>query len=87
VTATTIAGGRAVGVQPGVAERAARVEPFDQAGEVRQALIQAGDDLGIRQEQLGPVRPRLERGQRRLDAGEDPLDSVLLRRPGETGCP
>src|SRR2546422_617336 len=47
-------------LQPGVAEGAARIQPLEQADEVRPALVEGGDRGGIGQEDLAPVRARLE---------------------------
>src|SRR3984893_1261212 len=54
-------------LQPGVAERTAGIEPLEQADEVGPALIERSDRGGIGQEDLAPVRARLEGGESRLE--------------------
>ena len=53
--------------QPGVAERATRVQPRGERGEVAQARVARGELVAARVEDLAPVRARLERGERGLD--------------------
>src|SRR5438270_3175656 len=71
------------GLQPGVAERAARVEPLHQADEVGMALVEQSNCRCVRMEDLAPVRARLERGQGILDLSDHLLDRVWLALPGE----
>ena len=71
------------GLQPCVAERAARVEPLHQADEVGMMLVEWSDCRGLRVEDLAPARSRLERGQGILDLGDHLVDRVWLALPGE----
>src|SRR5436309_16108577 len=71
------------GLEPGVAERAAWVEPRQQADEVGMALVERSDCRCIRVEDLAPVRACLERGQGILDLGDYLLDRVWLALPRE----
>ena len=67
------------GLQPCVAERAARVEPLHQADEVGMALVERSDCRCVRVEDLAPVRARLERGQGILDLGDHLAGPRLAR--------
>src|SRR5688572_25718672 len=72
-----------VGLEPLIAEGAARVKPLLQAHEVAMPLVAGGDRRRVRMKELAPVRADMERRQRLLDLGCDALDRVLLSLPGE----
>src|SRR5215216_6248361 len=71
------------GFEPRVAERSARVEALAQADEVREALVQTGNRRGAGEEDLAPVRSRLEPRERSLDVGEHARHGLGLRLPDE----
>jgi hypothetical protein len=48
-----------------------------------QALVKRSDGSSIREEYFAPMGPRFVGDQRRFDVHQYPLDSVLLRLPGE----
>src|SRR5437868_12995554 len=71
------------GLQPGVAERAARVEPLHQADKVGMALVERSECCCVRMEDFAPVRTRLEWEKGLLDSLDHRLDQLFLALPGE----
>src|SRR5579875_1553683 len=72
-----------MGLEPGIAERAARVEPFLQTNEVGMTLVERGDGCRIRQEDLAPVWASMEWCQGLLDLSHHLLNCCWLAPPGE----
>src|SRR5215216_6896318 len=72
-----------MGFQPRIAERSARVEPFDYTDKVGQALVERSDYCRVRVEELAPVRACREWDERGLELDEHVLNCGSLRLPGE----
>src|SRR5579875_3452369 len=72
-----------MGLEPGIAECAARVEPLPQANEVGMTLVERGDGCRVRQEHLAPVWASLEWCQGFLDLSHHLLNCHWLASPGE----
>src|SRR5579875_2297350 len=72
-----------MGLEPGIAERAARVEPLPQANEVGMTLVERSDGCCVRQEDFAPVWAGLEWCQGFLDLSNHLLNCRWLAFPGE----
>src|SRR5579883_3460921 len=72
-----------VSFEPGIAERAARIQPFCHADEVSVALVERGERRHVSMKNFAPVRTRLEGGQGGFDLDEYLLDRFWLALPGE----
>src|SRR5215213_8998401 len=72
-----------MGLEPLIAEGAARVKPLLQSARSRHAARRAWRSSPRSCKKLAPVRGAYGRRQHLLDLGCDPLDRVLLSLPGE----